>query len=88
MRRPTPMMAAFRRAHQPDALMARIALARAGEGRAPDMAASRSGYNTHIPLHSMKYITLFSSYIPRSMLIRGMVIGVLLILLGLFGLLS
>ena len=88
MRRPTPTTAAFRQAQQPDALMARTALARAGEGRVPAMAASRSGYNKYIPLHFMKYLTLFSSYIPRAVLIRGMVIGLVLLLVGLLAVFS
>ena len=87
MRRPTLMTAAFRQAQLPDALMARTALAKAGEARVPDMAASRSGYKTYLPLF-MKYLSLFSSCIPRSMLIRGIVIGLLLIILGLLASLS
>ena len=63
--------------------MAHTALTKAGEGRVPGMAASRSGYKHGILLHIMKYLIIFSSYIPRAMLIRGMVIGILLILRGL-----
>ena len=35
----------------------------------------------------MKYVITLSSYIPRALLIRGMVIGFLLLLAGLFDLL-
>ncbi len=88
MRRHTQTTAAFRPEQLQDALTARTALAKAGEGRVPVMAALRSGYKQHVPLLLMKYIATFISRIPRALLIRGMVIGLLLILLGLFDRLS
>ena len=68
--------------------MAPTALARADEEHVPAMAASRSGSKHHLMLLFMKHnISSLLTYIPRAMLIRGMVIGLLLLLAGLFDLL-